>query len=321
MTTEFIPHTTDEAWLALRRTAINSTESPALFGLSPYATAYEVWHRKRGTLPDDFGDNDRMQAGRHIEPAIASLLAERYGVVVEPFKDYALDREDRMGSSFDFLVVDLAPTRGAEHALNEISRNYLQHGNGILECKNVDFLAHRDRWTEDECPDHIEIQLQHQLELADLEWGAIAALVGGNTLWLYVRMRDRAVGRGLRKRIAEFWKSQDDNAEPDPIMPDDAEAVISMYQYADPDTVFSALGDDVFAAKMLEYKRLGDEIKERHKKLETIKAETLMIVGSAARVVTDAGNICLTQVKPCHVEYDREGYRMFRFTPKKQATK
>lgn len=312
MTTEFIPHTTDEAWLALRRTAVNSTESPALFGLSPYATTYEVWHRKRGTLPDDFGDNDRMQAGRHIEPAIASLVAERYGVVVEPFKDYALDREARMGSSFDFRIVG-----HAELSYSELARLFREHGPGILECKNVDFLAHRDRWTEDECPDHIEIQLQHQLELADLEWGAIAALVGGNTLWLYVRMRDRAVGRGLRKRIAEFWKSQDDNAEPDPVMPDDAEAVISMYQYADPDAVFSALNDDVFAAKMLEYKRLGEEIKERQKQFETIKAETLMIVGSASRVVTDVGNICLTQVKPCHVEYDREGYRMFRFTPKK----
>ena len=37
----------DEAeWLAMRRQDVTSTETAALFGLSPYTTAFEVWHQR-----------------------------------------------------------------------------------------------------------------------------------------------------------------------------------------------------------------------------------------------------------------------------------
>jgi len=162
MTTEYKTPTSEQEWLEWRTHDLTSTDIAALFDLSPYSTKFEVWHAKKSGEQSAFNDNERMQAGRHIEPAIASLVAERYGVTVAPFKFYATDAEARIGSSFDYQI-----THGVASNNPDIARLFKLHGPGILECKNVDFLAHRDRWTADECPDHIEIQLQHQLELAD----------------------------------------------------------------------------------------------------------------------------------------------------------
>lgn len=39
---ETIHHDTEEAWLAARKRDVTSTESAALFGMSPYLTAFEL---------------------------------------------------------------------------------------------------------------------------------------------------------------------------------------------------------------------------------------------------------------------------------------
>jgi putative phage-type endonuclease len=173
MTTEYITHDNHADWLADRLGAINSTEASALFGLSPYETLFSLWQRKRHGQRDEVMDNDRMQAGRHIEPAIASLVAERYGVVVEPFKVYALDRSTRMGSSFDYRIIGVTDAPVDDTSLREM---FAKHGPGILECKNVDGRIFRANWKDGEAPGHIEVQVQHQLALTDIPWSVIAGL-------------------------------------------------------------------------------------------------------------------------------------------------
>lgn len=322
MPTEYHDIADRESWLALRRTDITSTEASALFGLSPYSTPYELWHQKHGLLDDDIEDNERMAAGRHLEPAIAALVSERYGVQVVPFKVYATDTEQRMGSSFDFQII------GFEHdAASELADHAARYGTGILEIKNVDFLAHRDKWTKDECPDHIEVQLQHQLELTGYEWGAIVALVGGNKIWVYIRMRDKAVGRAIRAKIAEFWAL---TSPPPAVMPDDADAVISLYQFADPDSVLDARDDEDFATLVSEYDRLGREIRDLEEIRKAKKAGILERAGSAAKVLLANGTLSCSQtadtpptvITPEMVGQTyggRSGYRNIRFTKPKST--
>lgn len=321
MPTEYHPIEDRESWLALRRQDITSTEASALFGLSPYATKYELWHQKHGLLDDEVEDNDRMLAGRHLEPAIAALVAERFGVKVEPFKVYARDPDARMGSSFDFQII------GFEYAAaTELADMVARYGTGILEIKNVDFLQHREKWTKDECPDHIEIQLQHQLELTGYEWGAIVALVGGNTIWVYIRMRDQAVGKAIRHAVRDFWAM---TSPPSPVMPDDADAVIALYQYADPGTVLDARDDAELETLVSDYHRLGREIDDLEKTRKERKANILQRVGSVSKVVLNIGSISCGQVAdtpPTTITPEmvgqtyggRSGYRALRFTPAKK---
>src|SRR3546814_435201 len=94
-------HPESEAhWLSLRAEDVTSTESPALFGLSPYATAFELHHRKTGKLSANFEQNERMIWGRRLERVIASAVGEEQGVKVRRLSAYIRhDTVSRMGAS------------------------------------------------------------------------------------------------------------------------------------------------------------------------------------------------------------------------------
>ena len=99
-TTEIIPFTTEEAWLQARQRDVTSTESAALFGMSPYVTRYDLWHRKRSGTAPEFKTNDRMKWGNRLEAAIAHGIAEEQGWEIRPMKEYMRDPDARMGSSY-----------------------------------------------------------------------------------------------------------------------------------------------------------------------------------------------------------------------------
>lgn len=325
MATTFITPDSEEHWLSLRRQDVTSTESAALFNLSPYMTRYELWHVKQGLMPNVFEENDRIQAGRHLEPAIASLVAERYGVVVEPFKVYARN-EHRAGSSFDYRIVGATDAPVEDDRLRAMFR---QHGVGILELKNVDSLAFKRNWQEDETPGHIEVQLQHQLALAGHEWGAIVALVGGHTTQPYIRARRVDVGEAIMQAVDDFWRSVDAETPPPILFPDDADVVIAMHQFSD-GSVFDAREDESICALLAEYDALGKQEKAIDERRKVIKAVVLEHVGDAAKILWDGGTVSLTQTKDSpgtlvtpemvgtHVG-GRSGYRMFRVYAKPTA--
>src|SRR5260370_357704 len=103
---ESILPVSESAWLSLRTLDVTSSESSALFGLSPYSTAFEVWHRKRDGKVVQIPDNERMFWGRRLQDAIAEGIAEQQGWVCEPMREYMRAPESRMGASFDYRMID-----------------------------------------------------------------------------------------------------------------------------------------------------------------------------------------------------------------------
>jgi hypothetical protein len=67
-------------WLQLRTQDVTSTESAALFGMSPYVTQFELWHRKKSGEQPEFKTNERMRWGNRLEAAIAHGIAEERGI-------------------------------------------------------------------------------------------------------------------------------------------------------------------------------------------------------------------------------------------------
>jgi putative phage-type endonuclease len=57
-------------WHDARRQGVTATDLPAILGISPYDSAYSLYYRKRGELPE-LEDNDRFRLGRDLEPIIA----------------------------------------------------------------------------------------------------------------------------------------------------------------------------------------------------------------------------------------------------------
>jgi putative phage-type endonuclease len=305
MTTTVRPFRDRDQWLFDRAANINSTDSAALFGLSPYKTEFELWHEKHSGLRVDRADNERTVWGARLQDAIAAGVAADRGWTIRRKDEYVFDQDARMGSSFDFEVVGEAM---------------------LMEVKNVDQSVFRETWIGHdgdtlEAPPHIEMQVQHQMEVADVRACAIVALVGGNEARVAIRDRDRTVGRMIRERVAAFWRSIAENRQPRPDYQRDAEFLTKLYGRADANVVIEA---DTETAELLdEYERLGAEIDKR----AAIKARVLERIGRASRVLTPRGALSVGMVKAsAGTEITqsmvgtrvgaRDGFRMFRYTPK-----
>lgn len=317
----------EAAWLAMRQQDLTSTECAALFGCSPYATEYELYHRKTGQLEAEFKVNNRMVWGNRLEAAIAYGIAEDYGLVVVPFKEYVRIPELRMGSSFDFKIVGLADGFTGDETYRDLFR---EHGIGIMEVKNCDGLQFKRAWIADgddmEAPPHIELQVQHQQEVADLNWTLIAPLVGGNTPRPFFRLRNREYGELIRAKVAEFWARVDAGQAPEPDYSKDGKAIAQLLANDNGQTV-DMTGNNRLAELVAEYNAASADEKAAKARKDAAKAETLMLIGEASKVIGSGFTISASTTKPSQgkliTEADvgsyvggRSGYRGFRVTVK-----
>lgn len=280
MNREIIQFTDEAHWLSLRDQDLTSTDISALFGCSPYLTEYELWHRKTGQIAADFELNDRIKWGNRLESAIALGIAEDLGLIVEPLKVYIRLVGLRIGSSFDFKVVGIAEDFDGDETYRNLFREY---GPGVMEVKNVDGLAFRRGWItgdDTEAPPHIEMQVQHQMLVAGLEWSIVAPLVGGNTPSPFYRLRDSSIGELIINRAGEFWKSVERGICPNPNYANDADTIGKIYRFDNGTTVDLSDNDRLYALCQA-YKEAGAKEKEATTAKSAAKAEILTIIKGA----------------------------------------
>lgn len=277
MTSPINPRTTvatfvsESDWLERRKLDITSTESSALFGMSPYATNFEIWHQKKSGNSGEFKTNERMSWGNRFEAAIAHGIAEEQGWEIEPLKDYWRIPSLRIGSSFDYVITNLGePVH--------------------LEIKNVDYFAFKQGWIKHEdgtleAPEHIEMQVQHQMLVSGFKRSYIGALVGGNQGIVIERLRDEPVISAIQARIAEFWASIESNTAPPAIMPEDADAVIALNQYARPGKVLDASNDASLTDLVEQFRAAKKQEKEADETANVLKAQILELIGDSEKVL------------------------------------
>ena len=287
--------------VAVRARHVGASEVAALFGASPYLTRFELWHIKRGTLPSaDLSEDDRIFWGTVLEPAVARGVADLRGWNVRKVRRYIVHPAIAgMGASLDYEVV--AHERGA----------------GCLEIKTVDGLAFRNGWEDGEPPLHIELQLQHQMACTGRAWGAIAALVGGNTLKVYERTRRPGTIARIEAAVADFWGSIEAGQEPRPDWAADGAAIAALYRDATPGKVVDMSDDNRLPHLCAEYRRAADAEKVASEAKDAAKAEMLTKIGDAAKVVCGPYTISAGTVAAAQVAYERKAYRGFRITERK----
>lgn len=307
LTREIITHTTEADWLAARKNDITSTECAALFDVGVYEnsrTTYELFHVKTGLIvPAPFEMNDRVKWGNRLEASIAQGIAEDHGLIVEPFKVYMRITELRMGSSFDFKIVGIVAGWSGDETLRDMFR---KHGDGILEIKNVDGLQFRRAWIDDgdtiEAPAHIEFQVAHQLEVADLNWSVIAPLVGGNTPKVVVRERDIELGAMIRQRVADFWNLKD---APAPNFAKDGDVISTIY--TETDGSFIDLTEDPRVFHLCKaYKAGKAQVKDGEAAASMAKAELLTIIRGSKTAAAMGFKISAGTNKESYRAYHRE---------------
>jgi len=279
---KIIRYKTEAEWLALRREDVTSTETAALYGMSPYMSEFELWHWKKIGQAPEFQATARTQWGLRLEDAIAEGFAQEYGLKIRRINSYMRhDKAEQMGSSFDFEIVGAL----AGHD-NEYTRAYREHGAGVLEIKNVDGLIYRKNWLAAEAPAHIEAQVQHQLEVINRSWAVICPLIGGNEIKPFIRWRDERTGAAICKRIAKFWASIACDAPPAVDYMRDAEFIISLHANTSGESVLvldEASENGSEAARLCaEYEDAAGHEKTAQRRKAAAKAALLDIIGDDA---------------------------------------
>ena len=69
-------------WHAHRRTYRNESETPAVLGVSPWLTPYQLWQQKLGLVQPEV--NAPMLHGTQLEPAARAAYEARTGLVMQP---------------------------------------------------------------------------------------------------------------------------------------------------------------------------------------------------------------------------------------------
>lgn len=188
----------DAHWRDLRAQHVGSSEIAALFDVHPWTTRFTLWHVKAGLVPERDRNESRMEVGKAIEPAIASLVGAQLLCDVLPVREYHTHPTVKgLGATLDYMIVD--PERGP----------------GIVECKNVDWFEFRRTWGE-QPPPYYGLQVQQQYACTQWRWGMLAALVGGNDLRLFrIEPKPRVIAE-IERRGADFWQSVRDRRAPEP---------------------------------------------------------------------------------------------------------
>ncbi len=254
-------------WLEYRKPDITSTDTAALFGLSPYKTKFELYHKHATGIVLDFKENDRMRKGTALEAGIAELASEQEGWTdLAPFKDYMRLPELRIGSSFDFI---------ATHKGKRI----------LVEIKLVDPFRYRDMWIDNQAPDHIEIQAAHEMMVADIDQIAIVAWTGGYDCNVIYRDRDPEMEAAMLATIAQFWQDVTDKNEPDPDFAKDEATIAALFRSmrAQPEDMSESGIDDL----VTQFELANMQKLEFEKRAKELKTELHFRLGDIAEAFTN----------------------------------
>jgi predicted phage-related endonuclease len=303
------PITSDDQWRELRRRHVGGSEVAALMGHHPRLTRFELWHRKKGNVPEpDFTGDDRVFWGATLEPAIAMGVAKLQGWNVRKVRRYFLNplvvigaEEFGLGGSLDYEIVS--------H----------ERGPGVLEIKTADWLIAR-QWEDGTPPIEYELQLQTYLALTARDWGAIAVLVGGNDLRIFLYDRRPKIISYIEQETRRFWESVKADTPPKPDFQLDAETIGALYGASAPGKAIDLTGDNRLPELISQY-RLGGEYERKGKALKTeAKAEILEKIRDAEVVTCGLDKITAKQVAATQIAYERSAYRDFRLSKPKDIS-
>lgn len=175
-----------EEWHAWRRSGTGGSDAPVVLGISPYKTPLQLYREKvnEPTFAEEDESNEFIFAkGHKVESLIRKQFAELTGVEMKP----VCIRHEK----FDFMIASLD---GFDSRL------------GVLEAKLVGKDA-LEAAREGIIPHHHMAQVQHQLEVGDVDVGQWFGHDGKKNGVLVEVKRDKNYAQGLIDLESRFWEN------------------------------------------------------------------------------------------------------------------
>ena len=176
-------------WHAYRREMRNASESPTVMGISPWVTLYQLWLTKTGRGQADA--NAAMRHGTALEPAARAAYEERTGHIMQPL----VVQDGAYSASLDGITLD---------------------GGLIVEIKCPVQGRKSQLWREVEAgqvPGHYDVQIQHQLMVAEAEAAHLWVFDGADGLLLLVP-RNEVTMAAIREGWDMFQPFLDEDRPP-----------------------------------------------------------------------------------------------------------
>lgn len=182
-----------EDFRTLHQRGIGSSEIASVVGVNTYQTAYLLWEVKTGRSPQ-FEGNKYTRAGHMLEPVIVEYFREETGAGIEK------------GFESDITFFH----KHHPHILCTPDRFFELNGKrGIVECKST-----QRRIDPEELPMSWMAQLQYQLGICGLEFGAIAWLERGLEFGYVMVDFNQGLFDALVSEANEFWKHVKNDTPP-----------------------------------------------------------------------------------------------------------
>lgn len=184
---------TTEEWLAVRRAGIGGSDVAGVVGVSKWSSPYSLWSLKTGRVEDVELDSEPIYWGNTLEHIVLAEIPKRVPGLLEVTPGAATYRHE---DPEKFFMLANPDGFGWHQDLGTV----------LVECKTTGCRASYI-WDDDAVPEYYELQVQHYLEVLDLEWAVIAALLGGQTFVYRWIKRDRKLMEDVISLEKQFWET------------------------------------------------------------------------------------------------------------------
>jgi putative phage-type endonuclease len=292
------PITDRNEWLSWRRQDVTASDVAALFGLSPFKTALQVWAEKTG-YADHKPESPLLRRGRWLEPAVLEALRETYpSSLVERLTIYLRDPEIRLGATPDARMTG--------------------QGGSLVECKVISRPVF-EAWN-DEPPIYYQLQALTGAMLAEADQAILACLVidtySAELVTFHVERNAEAEAK-IRAGVARFWENTALGARPVADYGEDGALLARLYKPKDTLPPIDLSGDNRLPEILAEREGLKDRIKADEARVDAIKAEIVHKLAGAPAAICGAWTIRHKMVHQPESIRKATSYPMLTVTRKK----
>lgn len=256
-------------WLALRQSGIGGSDIAAILGVSPYATAYDVYQSKTQPLSDE-DMNEFAYWGTVLEDTVAREFSKRSGLKIQNVNYLMRHPTHRFAiANIDRAVVNRDVSGNVRFKDGKLTTDQ------IVEIKTASEYVGKNWGNEDsdEVPDQYQCQAQWYMGVTGVDVCHMAVLIGGNKYRQYRIERNQDLIDVLFETAHDFWHNHVlAGIEPDATTLQNAK---DKYPRHNPDTTLDVEPDSETAKVFEHYESLKTQEKEIKASLELAQTDLI----------------------------------------------
>lgn len=273
-----------EAWLAVRKDGIGSSDAAAAVGLNPYKSQLELWLEKTGRdagLPksDPHDEESPTYWGNILEPIVATHYTRRSGHRVRRINAVLQHPDPKMNwmlANIDREVIGASDVQ-------------------ILECKTAGINGAR-LWKEG-VPVYVQLQVMHQLAVTGKQAADVAVLLGGQQLEIHRIERDDELIARLIELEQDFWNHVQRDTPPPADGSESAEQALRCLYPEDNGNTQDFSQDPILCAAFDELKEARATLEAHSQREAELKQFLQQAMGEASRAVFANGSVTWRKAK------------------------